>query len=181
MLFQPEVNLLNCIRNFLSFDLAKTVLQVKVRPCIEDQKVRTHGERHPSSWCLCRQLKVGMTCVGQAAPVWPTCWLHAPYIPASRRGAVALRSLRVWLYRPCWATGTDDRPKCGGSWSTASVYDAACQEFRFVTQKWSEGNKLTLQSFRKASLKTYWEFMWGGVQAMLIHLGWHSGCDRGTH
>ena len=47
--------------------------------------------------------------------------------PASRRVGVALRSLGVWLYWPHWAMGTDDRLKFGGSWSTASVYDAACQ------------------------------------------------------
>lgn len=40
---------------------------------------------------------------------------------------MGLRSVEVWLYRPRWATRTDDRPKGRGGGCTASVYDTAGQ------------------------------------------------------
>lgn len=89
------------------------------------------------------------------------------HIPASRRGAVALRSLGVWLYWPCRATRTDDRPKGGGGWSTASVYDATCQiQVCYLEMKWG-GNNLILQHFQKVSLKNRWRKS-SRVEEMLI-------------
>lgn len=71
---------------------------------------------HPCSLAVCVVLYL-------ALPGKATC-LEAP---ASRGAGVGLRSVEVWLYRPRWATRTDDRPKGRGGGCTASVYDTAGQ------------------------------------------------------
>lgn len=113
----------------------QTVLQVKWGSVLKCQR-----KRHPSYSCLCRGLQAGRVCSG---PKLSLCDLNAStmalYIPASRRGGVALGSLRVWLYWASWATRPDDWSKGWGSWSTVSACDVTCHvQVCYLEMKWGK-------------------------------------------
>lgn len=123
-----------------SFDLPANCLTSKRTPYTQ---VPEDGERWGKASVLpvsVQSAQGGIACLGPRPCLCdPNASSMALHIPASRRGGVALRSLGVWLYWPCRASRTEDRPKGGGSWSTASVYDATCQiQVCYLEMKWGK-------------------------------------------